>query len=83
VHLSKSLSGEYVQNFLSAPPSSGTAVTLEHITSIDQHRHWEECGLQPLVDKIKPQYLVHELYYNNFAELGGYIQRQQRLLAKD
>lgn len=81
MHLSCSLSGAY----LKTKPWEGKiertpAFTMHHIAQIDQHKHFKEAGLGKLIECINPKYVVHELFYDNLAELAGYLRVQSALL---
>lgn len=78
VHLSCSLSGEYQQTFTKAmPPQTDFAALLTHIAKIDQHRPFSDAGAAEILEKVQPQYLVHELFYDNFADMGVKLAQQQ------
>ncbi|WP_455657066.1 hypothetical protein [Phascolarctobacterium sp.] len=78
VHLSCSLSGEYQQTFAKVmPPQTDFAALLTHIAKIDQHRPFSDAGAAEILEKVQPQYLVHELFYDNFADMGVKLAQQQ------
>lgn len=82
-HLSCSLSGTYQKQSLEKRHTDSSMMTImKHITSIDQHRIFKEAGLKKLIDCLQPDYLVHELFYDNLAELSGLVKMQQKLLSK-
>lgn len=82
-HLSCSLSGAYQKQSLKEQ-YSGNSMTaiMKHITNIDQHRIFKEAGLKKLINCLQPDYLVHELFYDNLDELSGLVKMQQKLLNK-
>ena len=81
MHLSCSLSGTYQKQSLQKQHTdSSMSAIMKHITSIDQHRIFKEAGLKQLIDFLQPDYLVHELFYDNLAELAGLVKIQQQLL---
>ena len=83
MHLSCSLSGSYQKHSCKAVPESCSMTEImHHVTSIDQHLIFKESGLKSLIECIEPSYLVHELFYDNLAELSVLVQTQQKLLLK-
>lgn len=75
VHLSCSLSGYYVKSFEKKFPNN--TPIFKHITQIDQHRPCQNSELKKIINLIQPQYLVHELYYNDFQELSSLLKIQR------
>ena len=81
IHLNKSLSGEYINSFKREfPKSASFADHYRHITNIDQHKPFTETNLEKVVRKIQPDYLVHELFYNDLPTMAKYVQLQQNAL---
>jgi len=81
IHLSKSLSGKYMNNFIREfPEHSSFAKHYKHITNIDQHIPFTSANLEKLIKTINPDYLVHELFYNDLPAMAKYVQIQQRSL---
>lgn len=81
VHLNYSLSGEYIRNLDKIVPQRFDAGNIyEHITQIDQHRPCEHPALAALIKLIKPEYLVHELFYDNLVDLQNKLNLQQKAL---
>ena len=91
VHLHQSLSGAYVkahtgrisEDFPSDYLQQFT-VSYRHIQQIDQHRPWTDDAVRPLVERIHPAYLTHELSVANraarrqtVAEQGGTLWNHQ------
>lgn len=69
IHLSASLSGVYRKTFLREYPNPcTTSMLMRHITSIDQHRPFQTTAARRIVDRIRPEYVVHEIFGNTFAE---------------
>lgn len=81
MHLSKSLSGEYVQSFKREfPKSASFAEHYGHIANIDQHKLFTDASLAKVVRLVKPDYLVHELFYNDLPTMAKYVKLQQNAL---
>lgn len=69
IHLSASLSGIYRKTFRREYPKPCTPdILMRHITSIDQHRPFETSAARYIVECIQPEYVVHEIFGNTFAE---------------
>ena len=81
MHLSCSLSGEYQRQHVGPMPQElDINKIITHITNIDQHRPFQEASVRPLLDLVQPEYLVHELHYNNMEELAELIKKQYKCL---
>ncbi|QHI71390.1 TIM barrel protein [Aminipila terrae] len=67
IHLHQSLSGEYVKQHLCIAPDlpedyfEKFSVGYKHILNIDTHRPVTDSGIKSVIDRINPDYLVHEL----------------------
>lgn len=87
VHLHQSLSGAYVEantGFLPPglprDPVARYAASYGHILRIDRHEPWTDPAIVPVLERIGPQYVTHELAAGDRkrrAELAG---GQRRLL---
>ena len=83
-HLSCSLSGEYQRKFMAdtrankqwSYPTDGMTI-MNHIVALDQHRPFKEVSTAPLVEFYEPQYVNHELYYDNMAQLAEKLKLQR------
>ncbi len=85
LHLSCSLSGAYRRQLPSLVQSSSSeedlmAHLMSHIVRLDQHRPFSSPAVAELIELVQPRYLVHELYYDTFAELAKYLRQQRALL---
>lgn len=88
VHLTRSLSGEYVRRLESGPsPFLGLDGFWErfgtaqwHVLQIDQHDPFEDPGVSRLFDWVSPDYLVFEFYYSDMVEWQRKIDCQKRAL---
>jgi len=84
VHLTCSLSGEYIQHSQAQPnpldPSADYWTkfhqVLEHVRRIDQHAAFTNPGIARLFDLIEPEYVVFEFSYRSRAEWRRKIQQQ-------
>ena len=68
LHLHKSLSGEYVENWgYRIPDDYGEsywdkfARTYKHILQIDRHEPWDDPAVGPMVRRLNPEWVNHEL----------------------
>ena len=78
IHLSSSISGEYVGSFeRSVPASINPEKIMQHIAQIDRHQAWTSSKIKDLFNIVEPRYVVHELYYNDFQDLARLVRRQQ------
>lgn len=70
VHLSCSLSGEYQRSLSHQIPQDLDMKKIwQHVTSIDQHKPFHTKAAKQILDTIAPQYVVHELAYNNLRQI--------------
>lgn len=88
VHLHQSLSGTYVEQNMGTLPLDlpqnyleRFSVNYSHILRIDQHLPWTDPAIIPVLDRIAPEYVTHEL---NAADRvrRTLVVRQQRDLFK-
>jgi hypothetical protein len=88
VHLTRSLSGEYVTRLREGPsPFEGVegfwerlAITHLNVFEIDQHDAFDDPAIARLFDLVSPDYLVFEFAYRDLAEWQAKIDRQKRAL---
>jgi len=87
LHLHQSLSGEYVRShtgFLPPDLPQGCVeqycVNYRHIQKIDQHRPWTIPEAASIVERLRPDYLTHELSADSPATRRRAILRQRRAL---
>lgn len=81
VHLNCSLSGQYQKKFIEQQfkfCEFDKHRLWEHITKIDKHEIFQTKAPSFLIDYIQPQYVVHELAYDNFILLRNKIMAQSR-----
>ena len=77
IHLSCSLSSKYQHSFNhQVPPHVNLRILLEHIVNIDQHRPFTNKAVRKVLDLLQPDYLVHELYYDDFPQLSELLSQQ-------
>lgn len=70
VHLSCSLSGQYQRNLSHQVPENLNMEKIwKHVTAIDQHKPFTTKAAKQIIDTINPQYIVHELSYENLEQL--------------
>lgn len=79
VHLSCSLSGAYQKTFpKSMPKDCDYSKIWKHITSIDQHKPFTTKEVQRILSCISPDYIVHELAYNDLDDMIDKVEMQLR-----
>lgn len=81
IHLSSSLSGEYViqsqRDIKKLPPMEEL---FYHVKQIDQHLPFKTSSIKKVVDFIKPEYLVHEFIVSDIKDWSEKIKQQQKVL---
>ncbi|WP_302530650.1 TIM barrel protein [Megamonas funiformis] len=81
VHLNCSLSGQYQKKIIEQQfkfCEFDKHRLWEHITKIDKHEIFQTKAPSFLIDYIQPQYVVHELAYDNLILLRNKIMAQSR-----
>ncbi|MEF2630852.1 TIM barrel protein [Megamonas funiformis] len=81
VHLNCSLSGQYQKKFIEQQfkfCEFDKHRLWEHIIKIDKHEIFQTKAPSFLIDYIQPQYVVHELAYDNLILLRNNIMAQSR-----
>jgi sugar phosphate isomerase/epimerase len=89
VHLHQSMTGAFVEHFCASGTTAYQGeiktsldyydrfrLSYEHIAKIDEHAVWEMPGLQPILDRIRPDYLVYEFRANSKQEFFSNLKRQ-------
>ena len=77
LHLNCSLSGEYVKTFKRVYDDKCSNIErMKHVIKIDQHRPFSDTAVQKLLRAISPDYVVHELAYNDFNDFEQSIALQ-------
>lgn len=90
VHLHQSLSGAYAAahigflppGFQQLPGPRQLWVNYEHIQRLDQHRPWTDPAILPVLERIGPAYLTHELRAFSRGERFRSVKIQRDLLEK-
>lgn len=89
IHLHQSLSGSYVKANTGRLPAdfSGDYITrftksYGHILKIDTHSPWTEPSIWSVIERISPDFLVHELSYKNRAHREERIRVQAETLQR-
>ena len=81
MHLQCSLSGDYVTRaFKKRPREISVETEMAHIASIDEHRPFQTDAMRRVIERIQPDRLVHELYYDNLSHMHTMLTRSQDLL---
>lgn len=88
VHLHQSLSGAYAAAHTGFLPAGFHAldqqrqlwVNYEHIQQLDQHRPWTDRSILPVLERLAPAYLTHELRAFSRAERFQAVKTQRDLL---
>lgn len=89
VHLTRSLSGEYVSDLRASgkdPLPDGSfwdklMAAHVHVSNIDEHEAFEDSGICRLFDLIDPQWVVYEFTFKDLDHWTGKIKRQCRAMA--
>ncbi len=87
VHLHQSTSGSYVENMLQNPPSlqgsyfERLGQAYEFILNIDTHRPFTGVGIEQLIERINPKYLVYEFITSSRAQHSAFLHAQAAALA--
>lgn len=83
MHLSCSLSGEYQRSCLPlGQPGFDMMKIFRHIAQIDRHQPFTEAPLKALLGEVKPDWLVHELFYSSLPQLSDFLKQQKALLLR-
>lgn len=81
MHLQCSLTGNYVTHALKKRPRDLTIETeMAHIAAIDEHKPFQTDAMRRVIDRVRPEWLVHELYYDNLSHMNTMLTRTQTLL---
>ena len=81
MHLQCSLSGDYVTHALKKRPRGLTLeAEMAHIAAIDEHKPFQTDAMRRVIDRMRPDHLVHELYYDNLSHMHTMLTRTQELL---
>ncbi|MGM9605846.1 MAG: sugar phosphate isomerase/epimerase family protein [Faecousia sp.] len=89
VHLHQSLSGAYVERNRGAVPSGlpndygeRFRVSYSHILRVDRHLPWSDPAILPVLERIAPEYITHELYAENRAHRTRAVRQQRDLMER-
>ena len=87
VHLHQSLSGAYVETHTGALPEGLSTDYLErfeesysHVLRIDQHCPWTALAILPVVERISPRWLTHEISSRSRRARAEAVAKQTKLL---
>lgn len=81
IHLSKSLSGDYVRLFKREVPKEWDwPLLMRHVCALDRHDPFETDAAKRIVDVLEPEYVTHELFGNTFPEALEKAKGQKGLL---
>lgn len=87
MHLHQSLSGSYVKGHTGTLPqdwpedySEQFRRSYEHVLRIDTHRPWTDPAVRTVVERVGPQWLVHELSAANRKERETRLTIQKKAL---
>jgi len=85
IHLNKTIAGPYFRSDHSAllkefrnrkDPSGGFKATYKHIGQLDSHMPFEEKEVRSIIQRLKPDYLVHELSASSLDDLSEKLRTQ-------
>ena len=89
VHLHQSLSGAYVRKHtgflpqnLPKTPIERFCASYQHILQIDRHRPWTDPAILPVLERIAPEFLTHELQAGDRAARFQAVRTQRDLLER-
>jgi sugar phosphate isomerase/epimerase len=89
LHLTKSLSADYVRTTLGSPPPEPTGdfwerygKILDHVQQIDHHDAFEDPAIRRIFDYISPDFATFEFGFANKAEWLGKIRLQRNALGE-
>lgn len=89
VHLHQSLSGAYVRKHTGFLPQNQPKTPIErfcasyqHILQIDRHRPWTDPAILPVLVRIAPEFLTHELQAGDRAARFQAVRTQRDLLER-
>ena len=86
VHLHQSVSGAYVEEAVKHPPAHDPdyfrsfAASYKHIQTIDTHKPFSDPAIRPVIERIDPAYLTHELSARDREEKRAFTLAQNALL---
>ncbi len=81
MHLQCSLTGDYARRALKKRPHDlSVEAEMAHIAAIDEHKPFQTDAMRRVIDTVAPNWLVHELYYDNLSHMHTMLTRTQDLL---
>ena len=87
VHLHQSLSGSYVKTHTGLLPAdlpedylARFAANYLHVLKIDQHRPWTSPAILPVVERLSPRWLTHEISSRDRGARAAAVAEQTKLL---
>ncbi|MDU4960767.1 MAG: TIM barrel protein [Sporomusaceae bacterium] len=80
IHLNCSLSGEYVRQMLTRPRQQSFSYqeAVEHVLSIDRHQPFHSSRVRQIIDRVQPDWLVHEFVPASASDWQEKLSCQQR-----
>lgn len=82
IHLHQTLNGRYVEERLLNPPETGLSFeermpeVYRHILQVDQHKPFSDACVKKIIERLNPDYLVHELMSGSREEHGAALKIQ-------
>lgn len=81
IHLHCSLSGDYVKQALRDARRDCTIMeAFEHVMRIDQHRPFTNPSVRRIIEKVQPDWLVHEFVHQSTEDWESKIRAQRAAL---
>ena len=81
IHLSASLSGDYVRRFnRKAPENCTMSVLMRHVCALDRHDVFQTMAARRIIEAIEPEYVTHEIFGDTFSQALEKARRQKVLL---
>lgn len=88
IHLQQSLTGAYVEDWLSRShvlsdePMEQMNQLFTHIFAIDKHQPFTAHGVRELVERIQPEYVTLEYITENREQLAEYLKQGMKIFQK-
>ena len=86
LHLHQSLSGTYQKSSIKQVKNPSFSEIFSHVSQIDQHRPFTSSRVSEIIEKIQPQFLVHEFITPNLFDpkwVKSFKLQKKALIKKD
>lgn len=90
IHINKSLPNDYlkknhIDKYYEVLASDGIEKYIKlmsHIKRIDWHVPYDHKGIQAIINRVNPKYVVYEVLSNNIDQLDAYIKLQNQMVGR-